>query len=95
MGTSHNNKRGLDIRYKFNTTYPITKLNLSCAIGKMEPMIENLEHKHPSGLYRAKIYNETFFYQQNCDLDPPSLFNKKSSPKKRLPLIWIYIITRR
>ena len=47
-------KKGLELRYKFNTTYPITKLTLSRAIGKIEPMIENLVHSHPSGLYRAK-----------------------------------------
>ena len=39
-------KKGLEIRYKFNTAYPITKFTLSRAIGKIEPMIENLEHKH-------------------------------------------------
>ena len=72
-------KKGLDLRYKFNTTYPITKLTLSRAIGKIEPMIENLEYKHPSGLYRAKFNNEALFYQQNCDLDPPSFFVNKSS----------------
>ena len=63
-------KKGLEIRYKFNTAYPITKFTLSRAIGKIEPMIENLEHKHPSGLYRSKLNNEFFYYQQNCDLDP-------------------------
>ena len=46
-------KRGLDLRYKFNTTYPITKITLGRAISKIEPMIENLVHSHPSGLYRA------------------------------------------
>ena len=71
MGATHNNTKRLEIRYQFNTTYPITKLTLSRAIGKIEPMIKNLEHKHPSGLYRSKLNNEFFYYQQNCDLDPP------------------------
>ena len=75
-------KKGLDIRYQFNKTYPITKLTLSRAINQIEPMIENLEYKHPSGLYRARFKNQTFFYQQKCDLDPPSFFIKKSSSKK-------------
>ena len=65
-------KKGLEVRYKFNKTYPLTKLTLSRSINQIEPMIENLEYKHPSGLYRAKINNEALFYQQNCDLDPPS-----------------------
>ena len=39
-------KKGLDIRYQFNKTYPITKLTLSRAINQIEPMIENLEYKH-------------------------------------------------
>ena len=76
-------KKGLDIRYKFNKTYPITKLTLSRSINQIEPMIENLEYKHPSGLYRARINNSTLFFQQNCDLDPPSFFDNKSSTKKR------------
>ena len=83
-------KKGLDIRYKFNKTYPITKLTLSRSINQIEPMIENLEHKHPSGLYRARINNETLFYQQNCDLDPPSFFDNKSSTKKEIT-VWLLI----
>ena len=75
-------KKGLEIRYKFNTAYPLTKITLSRAMSKIEPMIENLDHKHSSGLYRSKLNNEFFYYQQNSDLDPPSLFDKKSSYKK-------------
>ena len=74
-------KKGLEVRYKFNKTYPLTKLTLSRSINQIEPMIENLEYKHPSGLYRAKFNNESLFFQQNCDLDPPSFFVNKSSTK--------------
>ena len=79
-------KKGLEVRYKFNTTYPITKTNLGRAISKIEPMIENLEHPHPSGLYRAKIGQEMLYYQQNADLIPPSFFVDHGSPKKRFTI---------
>ena len=77
-------KKGLDLRYKFNSTYPLTKIGLSRAISKMEPMIVNLEHSHQSGLYRANIGKEIFYYQQDAHSNPP-LFSKDdtSSSKNR------------
>ena len=79
-------KKGLEVRYKFNTTYPITKTNLGRAISKIEPMIENLEHPHPSGLYRAKIRNETLYFQQKAELEPPSFLLIIAYPKKRITI---------
>ena len=76
-------KKGLEIRYKFNTTYPISKLILACAISKIEPMIENLVLSHPSGLYRAKIRNETLYYQQKAELEPPSFFVDHRTSKNK------------
>ena len=60
MGTSKLFKKGLDLRYKFNTTYHLTKIALNCAISKLEPMIKNLDHSHPTDLYRANIGNDIF-----------------------------------
>lgn len=70
------------MQYKFNTSYPITKFTVSKSIGKIELMIKNLEYKYPSGLYRAKPGTETVFYQQKPDLESPSFFTSRSSPKK-------------
>lgn len=44
-------------------------------------MIENLVLKHQSGLCLSKIRNETLYYQQNYDLEPPSFIIKRISPK--------------
>ena len=74
-------KKGLDLRYKFNTTYPINEISLSKAIDKIEPMIESLVDKQSSGLHREKYKGDTLYYQQKNDLDSPSFFTKATSPR--------------
>ena len=51
-------KKGLEIRYKFNKTYPITKLTLSRSINQIEQMIENLEYT--VGLLIARQFGLNF-----------------------------------
>lgn len=60
------NKNGLELRHKFNSPYPITNMSLSKAISKIELMIENLDHKHQSGLYRTRLLRtEMIFVNKN------------------------------
>ena len=75
--------KGLELRYNFNSTYPLTKIGLSRALGKMEPMIENIKDAHESGLYRATIGNKLFYYQQDPKMKPPSVPKDDASYSKK------------
>lgn len=65
MGTSNVDlEKGLGLIYMISTTYALSKIPLSKAFSKIEPMTENLEHKHPSSLYYARLGSEMVFFQK-------------------------------
>ena len=73
---------GLNSRYKFNTIHQISKMTLSKAILKIEPMFDNLETKYLSGLYSVRVGNEIFVYSQIPELDPPKFGVTKPTNSK-------------
>ena len=59
----------------------ISKATLSKSLGKIEPMIDSLDSKHPSGFYRAKMGNEFLFYIQDPKSDPPEFMKTATGVK--------------
>ena len=44
-------ERRLNVQYNFNETYPLSILQLSKALSRLDPMIEKLEYKYTLRLY--------------------------------------------
>ena len=56
-----------------------SKQYISTAISKLEPMIENISIKHPSGIYRGKYYNIKYFFFQDRKQDPPTFISTRNN----------------
>ena len=57
-------------RYKLSQLV-LTRATISRHIGKMDPVIDNLNYKHTSGIYRCKKRGEIHNYFQSTPGDPP------------------------
>ena len=50
--------KSLNTLYEFNLSHSIAKLSLLKAIGKIEPMIEDVDHKTQLCVHRSRLHKE-------------------------------------
>ena len=60
----------LKTRYKL-VDINVSSRSLSIALGKVETSLDDLGYRHPSGIYRGKRNQETYYMFQKPSCDPP------------------------
>ena len=64
-----------------------TKNNISRALSKLEPHIDSMSIKHPSGIYKGQFKKESYYFLQNGKSDPSSFPDTKRTNKEEWDMI--------